>query len=150
VKLHAVTYVVRDYDDAISWFVDVLGFALVEDTRLTEAKRWVLVAAPGGGSHLLLSKAEGVDQVQAIGRAAGGRVGFFLHVTDFATTHATLMARGVMFREQPRHEPYGTVAVFEDLYGNGWDLIGPSSGLQPPSPAQNAGEGRLRLPSPVL
>ena len=124
-KLASITYVVRDYDEAITWFVDVLGFALVEDTRLSDSKRWVLVAAPGGGSQLLLAKADGVAQAQAVGKAAGGRVGFFLHVANFAETHATLLARGIRFREHPRHESYGTVAVFEDLYGNGWDLIGP-------------------------
>ena len=123
-KLASITYVVRDYDEAITWFVDVLGFALVEDTRLSDSKRWVLVAAPGGGSQLLLAKADGVVQAQAVGKAAGGRVGFFLHVGNFAETYAVLLRRGVRFRENPRHEAYGTVAVFDDLYGNGWDLIG--------------------------
>jgi catechol 2,3-dioxygenase-like lactoylglutathione lyase family enzyme len=127
VKLASITYVVRDYDEAIRWFVDVLGFVLVEDTPLSENKRWVLVAAPGGGSPLLLAKADGVAQLQAVGKAAGGRVGFFLHVEHFAETHAELLARGVVFREEPRHEAYGTVAVFEDIYGNGWDLIGPAT-----------------------
>jgi catechol 2,3-dioxygenase-like lactoylglutathione lyase family enzyme len=125
VKLASITYVVRDYDGAITWFVDVLGFALVEDTSLGEGKRWVRVAAPDGGSALVLGKADGPEQQHAVSHAAGGRVGFFLHVDDFATTHATLLARGVKFRETPRQESYGNVAVFEDLYGNGWDLIGP-------------------------
>jgi catechol 2,3-dioxygenase-like lactoylglutathione lyase family enzyme len=123
-RLFAITYVVRDYDEAIAWFVDVLGFELHEDTKLTDSKRWVLVAAPGAGSALLLAKAEGTNQQAAIGQAAGGRVGFFLHVDDFYEAHATLLSRGVYFREPPRHESYGTVAVFDDLYGNGWDLIG--------------------------
>jgi catechol 2,3-dioxygenase-like lactoylglutathione lyase family enzyme len=118
-KLAAVTYLARDYDEAIAWFVDVLGFVLQEDTRLSETKRWVRVAAPGGETSLLLAKWDGANQ------AAGGRVAYFLHVEDFEATYQQLLARGVQFREQPRHEIYGTVAVFDDLYGNGWDLIGP-------------------------
>ena len=122
-QLSAVTYLVRDYDEAIAWFVDVLGFMLIEDIALGEAKRWVLVAAPDGGSRLLLARADGDQQETAIGKAAGGRVAFFLHTDDFAHDHAAMLAKGVTFRELPRHESYGTVAVFEDLYGNGWDLI---------------------------
>ena len=122
-QLSAVTYLVRDYDEAIAWFVDVLGFVLIEDIALGETKRWVLVAAPDGGSRLLLARADGDQQEAAIGMAAGGRVAFFLHTDDFAHDHAAMLAKGVTFRELPRHEPYGTVAVFEDLYGNGWDLI---------------------------
>ena len=122
-KLAAVTYLVRDYDEAMAWFVDVLDFVLVEDVELSEAKRWVLVEAPGGGSRLLLAKADGPEQESSVGRAAGGRVAFFLHTDDFARDHTAMLARGVNFRETPRLEAYGTVAVFEDLYGNGWDLI---------------------------
>ncbi len=122
-RLSAVTYLVRDYDEAIAWFVDVLGFVLIEDIALGETKRWVLVAAPDGGSRLLLARADGDQQEAAIGKAAGGRVAFFLHTDDFARDHAAMLAKGVTFRELPRHESYGTVAVFEDLYGNGWDLI---------------------------
>lgn len=118
-KLAAITYVVRDYDEAIRWFVDVLEFVLQEDTKLSETKRWVRVATPGGETSLLLAKAAGAN------RAAGGRVAFFLHVNDFEVIYQRLLARGVHFREPPRHEAYGTVAVFDDLYGNGWDLIGP-------------------------
>ena len=125
-KLSAITYVVRDYDEAIAWFVNVLGFELREDLALGNGKRWVRVAAPGGETSLLLAKAEGANQLAAVGQAAGGRVGFFIHVDDFAATHAVLLSRGVHFREAPRHETYGTVAVFEDLYGNAWDLIGPA------------------------
>ena len=102
-----------------------LGFAVVEDTALGGGKRWVLLAAPGGGSRLLLAKADGPAQERAVGHAAGGRVSFFLHTDDFARDHAAMVARGVSFRELPRHEAYGTVAVFDDLYGNGWDLIQP-------------------------
>jgi catechol 2,3-dioxygenase-like lactoylglutathione lyase family enzyme len=126
-KLAAVTYVVRDYDEAISWFTNVLGFVLQEDLGLGDGKRWVRVSTPGGETSLLLAKADGANQLAAVGHAAGGRVGFFLHVKNFEVTHSQLLARGVQFRELPRYESYGTVAVFDDLYGNGWDLIGPPS-----------------------
>lgn len=122
----AVTFLVRDYDEAIGWFTRCLGFRLVEDTDLGGGKRWVLVASPGGGSRLLLARAADAAQEAAIGKAAGGRVAFFLETPDFTRSHAAMVAQGVRFREAPRHEPYGTVAVFEDLYGNGWDLIQPS------------------------
>ena len=121
--LGAVTFIVRDYDEAISWFTRVLGFALVADTDLGSGKRWVLVGPTGGGTRLLLAKADGAEQAAAIGHAVGGRVAFFLHTDDFAGDHAAMLARGVKFREAPRYEAYGTVAVFEDLHGNGWDLI---------------------------
>lgn len=124
-KLAAVTYIVRDYDEAISWFTECLGFALVEDFALGGDKRWVLVEAMDGGSRLLLAKADGPEQEAAIGKAAGGRVAFFLYTDDFPRDHAAMEAKGVRFRESPRNEAYGTVAVFEDLYGNGWDLIEP-------------------------
>lgn len=119
----AVTYLVRDYDEAIIWFTDVLGFTLIEDTHLSDSKRWVKVAAGRGGTCLLLAKADGPAQQAAIGKAAGGRVAYFLHTDNFSVAHAQMLAAGVTFREAPRHETYGTVAVFEDLYGNGWDLI---------------------------
>lgn len=125
-RLAALTYLVRDYDEAIAWFTSALGFRLVEDTRMSETRRWVLVEAGGGGSRLLLAKADGPEQEAAIGHAAGGRVAFFLYTDDFARGHAAMLAKGVRFRETPRHEAYGTVAVFEDLYGNGWDLIEPN------------------------
>ena len=124
-KLAAVTYIVRDYDEAISWFTECLGFALVEDLALGGDKRWVLVEAMDGGSRLLLAKADGPEQEAAIGKAAGGLVAFFLYTDDFPRDHAAMEAKGVRFRESPRNEAYGTVAVFEDLYGNGWDLIEP-------------------------
>lgn len=125
-SLSATTYLVRDYDEAVAWFTERLGFVLVEDTRLSETKRWVKVSTGQGGTCLLLAKADGPDQEAAIGKAAGGRVAYFLHTDDFAVTHARMLAAGVKFREAPRHESYGTVAVFEDLYGNGWDLIQPA------------------------
>lgn len=123
--LAAVTFLARDYDEAIGWFVDCLGFVLIEDTQLGDHKRWVLVAPKSDGTRLLLAKAEGQEQEAAIGKAAGGRVAFFLYTDDFARDHGAMLAKGVKFREAPRREAYGTVAVFEDLYGNGWDLIEP-------------------------
>lgn len=122
-SLGAVTFLVRDYDEAARWFVDCLGFQLVEDADLGGDKRWVLVAPLGGGTRLLLARAEGEAQKEAVGKAAGGRVAFFLYTDDFDRDHTAMLDRGVIFREAPRHEAYGTVAVFEDLYGNGWDLI---------------------------
>lgn len=130
-QLGAVTFLVRDYDPAIAWFVGTLGFDLVTDTPLGNGKRWVLVRPAGseGGSCLLLARATTPDQLAAIGRQTGGRVAFFLHTDDFARDHATLIGRGVEFREAPRHESYGTVAVFLDLYGNAWDLLQPAAGV---------------------
>jgi len=122
-RLASVALVVRDYDEAIRYFVDVLGFVLVEDGDLGAGKRWVRVAPPGGGTALLLARAIGADQVEAVGNAGGGRVAFFLEVKDFRVTYDAMRARGVVFREEPRHESYGWVAVFADLYGNRWDLI---------------------------
>jgi catechol 2,3-dioxygenase-like lactoylglutathione lyase family enzyme len=121
-SLAAVTYLVRDYDEAIAWFTEKLGFALIEDTPLAGGKRWVLVGS--SGSWLLLAKAEG-EQQAFIGKAAGGRVAFFLETADFATTFEKFAQAGVHFLEAPRYEAYGTVAVFADLYGNRWDLIEP-------------------------
>lgn len=121
-----VTYLVRDYDEAICFFVDSLGFDLVEDSALDGGtKRWVWVAPPGAQTCLLLARANGPEQAGHVGDQTGGRVGFFLHTDDFWRDHAAMQARGVQFRETPREEPYGTVAVFEDLYGNLWDLLEP-------------------------
>ena len=122
-RLASIALVVRDYDEAISYFVDTLGFLLVEDSDLGGGKRWVRVAPSGGGAALLLARAVGDEQVGAIGKAAGGRVAFFLEVEDFGTTHDAMRERGVTFLEEPRRETYGWVAVFADLYGNRWDLI---------------------------
>ena len=121
-RLATIAFLVRDYDEAIAWFTTALGFRLMEDTPLGGGKRWVRVAADGGGSALLLAKAVG-DQIDGIGRQAAGRVGFFLEVTDFDAAHARMLAAGVHFNEAPRAEPYGRVAVFTDLYGNRWDLL---------------------------
>jgi catechol 2,3-dioxygenase-like lactoylglutathione lyase family enzyme len=125
-KLAAVTFLVRDYDEAIRWFVDVLGFELLEDTQLSDTKRWVRVAAPDQTTALLLAQADGREQIEAIGKAAGGRVAYFLHVKNFEARYARMLSNGVVFYEKPRVEPYGQVVVFEDLYGNRWDLIEPA------------------------
>ena len=122
-SLATITLLVRDYDEAIAWFKAALDFDLIENTDMGGGKRWVLVDA--GGMRLLLAKADGPEQLAAIGNAAGGRVAFFLNTDNFARDHGRMLAAGVKFREAPRFEPYGTVAVFEDLYGNGWDLIQP-------------------------
>lgn len=123
-SIATVTLVVADYDAAIRFYRDLLGFTLHQDTPLGGGKRWVVVGPPGErGARLLLARAEGEAQRGAIGRQTGGRVGFFLETDDFARDHAAFSARGVRFAEPPRHEPYGTVAVFLDLYGNRWDLI---------------------------
>ncbi|MEO1322891.1 MAG: VOC family protein [Pseudomonadota bacterium] len=123
----SITLVVPDYDAAIAFYRDSLGFTLLEDTKLSDTKRWVRVAPPGAETALLLAKADGQAQVAAIGNQTGGRVGFFLHTNDFARDHAAMLAKGVSFREEPRFEPYGTVAVFEDPFGNLWDLIEPKA-----------------------
>jgi catechol 2,3-dioxygenase-like lactoylglutathione lyase family enzyme len=125
--LAAIALVVRDYDEALDFYVGKLGFALIEDTRMSDAKRWVLVAPPGAReTRLLLAKADTSEQQARIGDQAGGRVFLFLHTDDFHRDHEAYRARGVRFLEPPRHESYGTVAVFADLYGNKWDLIQPA------------------------
>ncbi len=123
-----VTLLVRDYDEAIAYFTRTLRFELVEDTPLGDAKRWVLVAPPGsGGTSLLLAKAATPDQMARVGDQTGGRVFLFLHTDDAWRDYEDMKSRGVAFREAPRQEAYGTVAVFEDLYGNRWDLLQPRS-----------------------
>jgi catechol 2,3-dioxygenase-like lactoylglutathione lyase family enzyme len=123
-RLASIALVVREYDEAIRYFVDILGFSLAEDTDWGGGKRWVRVSPPGGGSDLLLARPITDEQAASIGCAGGGRVCFFLHTTRFAHDHRELAARGVTFVEEPREEPYGWVVVFEDLYGNKWDLVG--------------------------
>ena len=116
--------VVRDYDEAIAFYTDKLGFELIEDTDMGGGKRWVIVAPKGAKeTRILLAQASNDDQSDAIGNQTGGRVGFFLNTDDFARDHARMKSAGVTFLEEPRYEPYGTVAVFEDLYGNKWDLL---------------------------
>jgi catechol 2,3-dioxygenase-like lactoylglutathione lyase family enzyme len=124
-SIATTTLVVADYDEAIAYFSGRLGFALIADVPLGAGKRWVLVAPAGGGAQLLLALADGAEQLARVGNQTGGRVAFFLETDDFARDYAAYRARGVVFLEEPRHEPYGTVAVFEDLYGNKWDLIEP-------------------------
>ncbi|MFZ9310496.1 MAG: VOC family protein [Arenimonas sp.] len=119
----AFALVVDDYDRAIAYYTGKLGFELREDSPLEDGKRWVLVAPPGAQTAILLAKAADDAQRACIGRQTGGRVGYFLHTDDFARDHALFLERGVHFCEAPRHEPYGSVAVFEDLYGNRWDLL---------------------------
>lgn len=125
-RLGAVSLLVRDYDEAIAFYVGKLGFDLSEDTDMGGGKRWVTVTPKGGQAALLLAKATTPEQVARVGDQAGGRVWLFLETDDFARDHAAWTAAGVTFREAPRHEPYGVVAVFEDLYGNAWDLIQPA------------------------
>jgi catechol 2,3-dioxygenase-like lactoylglutathione lyase family enzyme len=123
-RLAHVALLVHDYDEAIAYFTMQLGFALIEDTRLSETKRWVLVApTTATESALLLARAATAEQRAVVGRQGGGRVMFFLHTDDFRRDYEHMRAKGVTFLEQPRQEAYGTVAVFEDLYGNRWDLI---------------------------
>ena len=118
----AVTVLVPDYDEAIEYFVNTLGFTLNEDTRISADKRWVTVS-PGTGTRLLLAKAKGKRQSAAIGCQAGGRVFLFLTTDDFWRDYRNLRGRGVEFQQEPRNEEYGMVAVFKDKYGNLWDLI---------------------------
>jgi catechol 2,3-dioxygenase-like lactoylglutathione lyase family enzyme len=120
-----VTLVVRDYDEAIAFFVDKVGFTLVEDTFVPEQnKRWVLVAPRGSsGARVLLAKATTDEQRASVGNQTGGRVAFFLGTDDVRRDHAAMRAAGVEFVREPKAEPHGTVAVFADLYGNRWDLI---------------------------
>ncbi len=124
-SIRSVAIVVRDYDEAIRFYVDILGFDLVEDTRIdAQEKRWVLVAPPGStGTKLLLARAVGPEQSSRIGNQTGGRVFLFLHTDDFWRDYQAYKAGGVVFVREPTRESYGTVAVFEDLYGNLWDLV---------------------------
>lgn len=126
-SLAHITLIVRDYDEAIAWFTDKLGFILVADEYQAEqAKRWVLVAPPGAaenGATLLLARAATPEQAAFTGNQAGGRVFLFLRTDDFWRDFHALTAKGVRFVRPPAEQPYGTVAVFEDLYGNLWDLV---------------------------
>ena len=128
--LGLVALVVSEYDPAIRFFVDTLGFELAEDspalTNDGRPKRWVVVRPPGAATGLLLARADGDGQAAVIGNQAAGRVGFFLHVDDFEASYTRMVAAGVTFVTTPRAEPYGHVAVFLDIAGNKWDLIGPA------------------------
>lgn len=116
--------VVADYDEAIAWYTRVLGFELLEDTKLGEDKRWVLLAPPGSQeTRLLLAKAATPEQHASVGNQAGGRVFLFLHTDDFWRDYHRMKSAGAVFCEEPREEAYGNVVVFQDLYGNKWDLL---------------------------
>ncbi|WP_320069704.1 VOC family protein [Micromonospora sp. RTGN7] len=129
-QIDLVTLVVAEYDPAVAFFTEVLGFELVEDspslTNDGRPKRWVVVRPPGAQTGLLLARADGERQDSAVGDQTAGRVGFFLRVDDFEATHRRLVDAGVEFVRPPRTEPYGRVAVFRDIAGNPWDLLGPA------------------------
>jgi len=123
-KIGSIALVVENYDDAIAFYTQKLQFKLIQDTDLGDGKRWVLVSPPNGnGTNLLLAQARGEQQIAAVGAQSGGRVFLFLHTNDFWRDYHQMIADGVHFNEQPREEVYGTVAVFEDLYRNKWDLL---------------------------
>jgi len=125
--LGLITYLTDDYDRTIAWFTTMLDFTLLEDTDMGDGKRWVRMAPhPGAETGFLIARATTPDQVAAIGKQSGDRVGFFLHVDDFAATAARLRRHGVSFRDPPRQESYRNVAVFLDRHGNAWDLIEPA------------------------
>ena len=121
--LGMIAIVVDDYDQAISHYVNDLGFALIEDKEMTPEKRWVVVAPSSDGARILLAKAVNDIQKTAIGNSTGGRVAFFMYTTNFDETYNVYKSRGVEFIESPRQEAYGQVVVFKDKYGNKWDLI---------------------------
>ncbi|MDP5141492.1 VOC family protein [Rheinheimera baltica] len=123
-KIGNIALLVADYDDAIAFYTSKLQFSLIADTDIGDGKRWIEIAPPNSnGSHLLLAKASNAQQQAAVGNQTGGRVFLFLHTNDFWRDYHAMQAKGVKFNEQPREESYGTVAVFEDLYGNKWDLL---------------------------
>ncbi len=126
-RLAAVSLVVPGYAEGIAFYCGVMGFTLAADIDQGH-KRWVTVEPPGGGCRIVLARAENPDQQAVIGAQGGGRVWLFLETDDFARDHARMRAAGVIFEEAPRHEPYGTVAVWRDPFGNRWDLIEPKSG----------------------
>ena len=124
-RLMHIALVVADYDQAIDWYTQKLGFKLIEDTILSEVKRWVLIQPPGEGScQLLLAKAASEEQKSRVGNQTGGRVFLFLHTDNFERDHENLLQQGITIVRGPSVEEYGQVLVFEDLYGNLWDLIG--------------------------
>ena len=127
-RIGAISLLVHDYDAAVAFYVGKLGFDLSEDTDMGGDKRWVRVTPKGGETSLLLARATTEAQQAQVGNQAGGRVWLFLETDDLLRDHAAWLAAGVVFRETPRHETYGKVVVFEDLYGNAWDLIEPATG----------------------
>ena len=129
-----IALLVKDYDAAKAWYCDVLGFDLVEDEPMPNGKRWILVAPPGSTeTSILLAQAATSEQSTSVGRQTGGLVFLFLHTEDLWADFMSMKEKGVHFCEEPREEDYGTVAVFEDLYGNRWDLLQPKAGpVEPP------------------
>lgn len=126
-RLAQISLLVRDYDEAITYYTTTLNFVLVEDTRLSDTKRWVRIAPPGDSSFtLLLARADGEHQQSFVGNQTGGRVFLFLYTDDFWRDYHSMTGKGVRFLREPATAPYGTVAVFEDLYGNLWDFIEPN------------------------
>jgi len=126
--LGAISYIVRDYDEAIEYFVDKLGFQVLEDNEIGNSKRWILLSPQSSETYpeaacLLLAKAATAEQASRVGNQTGNRVFLFLHTDDFFRDYESMNAKGVHFLEEPRNEQYGIVAVFEDLYGNKWDLL---------------------------
>ncbi len=128
-NIFQLVLVVRDYDEALAFYTEKLGFIVLEDTRLSEEKRWVRVAPEGSSCSLLLAKAANTEQLVSVGNQTGGRVFLFMHTDDIWRDFNAMQARGVSFIGEPREEEYGTVVVFADLYGNKWDLIQPNSRL---------------------
>lgn len=130
-----VTLLVRNYDEALAFFTQALAFRVIEDTPLGDNKRWLLVEPPNSGStSLLLAEAATPEQARSIGDQAGGRVFLFLHTDDFWRDYRRMLAHNIKFLESPRHESYGIVAVFQDLYGNKWDLLQPTDAASLTSP----------------
>ncbi len=123
-QIGSVTFLVKDYDEAIEYFVNKLQFDLIEDSQLNETKRWIVVSPKGSsGTSLLLAKATTEKQERSVGNQTGGRVAFFLHTDNFNRDYESMMSKGVNFLESPREEKFGRVAIFQDLYGNKWDFI---------------------------
>jgi catechol 2,3-dioxygenase-like lactoylglutathione lyase family enzyme len=125
VCLFQISIIVDDYDKAIGFYRDIMGFTLIEDTNISDDKRWVVLNSGENGTQILLAKASGPRQIAAIGNQFGGRVGLFLRTNDFDAIYQKLKSNNVKFHEEPRDEKYGKVVVFEDIYGNKWDLIEP-------------------------
>ncbi len=124
--ISAITILVPNYDDGIAFYVNILGFDLIEDNKISAKKRWVLVSPPGATeTKILLAKAASTEQISAIGFQTGGRVGFFLQTDNFDEDYAAMKANGVTFLEEPRDEPYAKVVVWQDPFGNKWDLLQP-------------------------
>jgi uncharacterized glyoxalase superfamily protein PhnB len=132
-QLGQISLLVKEYDEAIEYYTNTLGFELIEDTKLSNAKRWVVIKPRGSGEgcQILLAKASTSEQINCIGNQTGGRVFLFLYTDDFMRDYNNYTSRGVEFIRPIQHEPYGTVSVFKDIYGNLWDLIGPNASINP-------------------